>query len=91
MLPLLGSYSHLSYNSIIDMMGLQLLKERRDLLSKTFAKKMFKHPEHRKMFSLINGERWTITDRKVIVPKAKTKRYENSSIPSLANIINMQS
>ena len=52
MLPTLGSYSHLDYESIIDIMGLELLKERRVLLCQKFARKMFRHPEHRKMFTI---------------------------------------
>ena len=89
MLPLLGPLPHLNYNDILQIMGLELLKERRLLLSNEFARKMFKHPEHRKMFTLCEG-RVTRAGRKVIVPKAKTKRYQNSSIPSLAEILNGQ-
>ena len=89
MLPLLGTFPHLKYNDILEIMGLQLLKERRLLLSIEFAKKMFKHPEHRKMFTLCEG-RTTRAGRKVIVSKGKTKRYQTSSIPSIAKILNSQ-
>ena len=87
MLPLLGPLPQLNYNSVIEIMGLQPLKERRLLLSNEFATKMFKHPEHRKMFTLCEGRK-TRAGRKVIVPQGKTKRYQNSLIPSLADILN---
>ena len=90
MLPLLGKHTNLHYNNIIEIMGLDLLKERRLLLSDEFVRKMFKHPEHRKMFTLCEG-RTTRAGRKVIVPQGKTRRYQNSSIPSLAELLNSQS
>ena len=88
MLPLLGSFPNSDY-SIIEMMGLELLKQRRVTLCHTFARKMYQHPEHKKSFTSYEG-RSTRAGRKVIVPQARTKRYSNSSIPSLARIINSQ-
>ena len=52
-----------------------------------FARKTFNHPVHREMYTRRRGEQ-TRSGCKVIVPGAKTVRYEKSSIPSLARIIN---
>ena len=55
MLPLLVPLARTNYINIIEEMGLEPLKERRLLLSDEFATKMFKHKEHRKMFTLCEG------------------------------------
>ena len=58
-----------------------------DGLCKNLSKKLIKHPAHRKMFTFKEG-RDTRAGRKVIVPHTTTRRYENSSVPSLAKLIN---
>ena len=84
----LGPVAISEYSSIIDMMGLEELEKRRLTLCKTFATKMFQHPEHRKMFKL-NRSSSTRSRRKIVVPQNKRQRYEKSSIPSLAKLINL--
>ena len=87
MLPLLGSLAHSDYQDNLALMGLEKLEHRRNSLSHKFARKVYKHPEHRKMFQLNRG-RITRTARRVIVPQTRTARYERSTVPSLAKIIN---
>ena len=88
MLPLLSqNMKDKDYKSKLDILGLELLESRREKINNRFAKKTFDHSQHRKMFTL-NPKRTTRLCRRVIVPHAKTQRYERSSIPSLAKIIN---
>ena len=87
MLPLLGSTAQPDYQDNLALMGLEKLEKRRNSLSHKFARKVFKHPEHSKMFQ-INGGRVTRTARRVIVPPARSSRYDRSTIPSLAKILN---
>ena len=69
------------------MLDLEPLFGRRVKLCRKFAKKTFKLPEHQKIFVLNEGRK-TRSGRKVIVPVARTARYYNSAVPSLARIIN---
>ena len=80
---------HASMDSICNqaILNLESLCDRRDKLCTNFAKKTIKHPDHRKMFTWIEG-RTTRDGRKVVVPYARTSRYARSSVPSLAQIIN---
>ena len=87
MLPLLGSTAQPDYQDNLALMGLEKLEKRRNSLSHKFARKVFKHPEHSKMFQ-INGGRVTRTTSRVIVPPARTAIYDSSTIPSLAKILN---
>ena len=83
----LGKNATTDYNSNLALLDLEKLEKRREDLGTKFAKRTIKHPVHRNMFKWREG-RATRTGTKVIVPKAKTKRYRRSSIPSLARIIN---
>ena len=84
---ILGKYATPDYERNLAILGLERLDKRRMELSNRFAKKTFKHSEHKKMFTL-NEKRGTRSNQKVIVPFAKTRRYDTSSIPSLSRIIN---
>ena len=87
MLPLLGPTAQPDYQDKLALMGLEKLENRRNSLSHKFSRKVFKHPEQSKIFQ-INGGRVTRTARRVIVPPARTARYDKSTIPSLAKILN---
>ena len=84
---ILGRMATPDYYCNLAMLNLEPLENRRDILCKKFARKTFKHPVHRQMFTIRQGEK-TRSGCKVVVPKAKTARYERSTIPSLARIIN---
>ena len=68
------------------MLNLEPLDERRQKIATSFAKKILKHPEHRKLFQFTSDR--TRSGKKVILPNTKTVRYEKSPVPSLAKIIN---
>ena len=84
---ILGKQSTSSYTCNLTLLGLETLEVRRENLCGKFALKVFEHPVHKNMFTLKEG-RSTRSERKVIVPTAHTKRYDYSSIPSLARLIN---
>ena len=85
---ILGNNSTSSYENNLSLLDLHTLKERRQILCKNFAEKVWKHPEHKQMFQLSNDRVNTRSGRRVIVPKSSTQRYENSAVPSLARILN---
>ena len=84
---ILGKLATLDYFCNLALLELEPLSDRRDKLCRKFARKTIKHPFHSKMFSMVEG-RTTRTKRRVIVPEAKTARYDKSTIPNLARIIN---
>ena len=84
---ILGKHASLDYFCNLAMLNLEPLSDRRDKLSKNFAKKLTKHPVHRNIFTWNEGIK-TRDGRKVVVPYARTSRYGRSSIPSLDQIIN---
>ena len=84
---ILGRRATPDYSFNLSVLELDRLDERREQLSLKFAKKTIKYPEHRTMFE------WKRRDNirsapKVIIPNAKTKRYNSSAIQNLARIIN---
>lgn len=84
---ILGNIAHSDYLCNLAILNLELLDERRQKIASNFAKKILKHPEHRKMFTFIKSNK-TKSGEKVLIPFCRTSRYENSFIPSLAKIIN---
>ena len=82
----------------LSLLNLDLLSERRTLLSTNFAKKTFKHPVHSKMFVKNTARPSNHSEdcrqgcnrggRKVIEPLAKRVRYEKSAVPSLSRLLN---
>ena len=84
---ILGKHSSPSYLCNLAILDLEPLEVRRETLCKNLATKIFKHPVHRNMYTFKEG-RDTRAGRKVVVPSTSTKRYETSSIPSLAKMIN---
>ena len=84
---ILGKLASLDYFCNLALLELEPLSDRREKLCRKFASKTIKHPFHSQMFSMVEGST-TRTKRSVIVPKAKTARYDKSTIPNLARIIN---
>ena len=84
---ILGKSATPDYSSNLEILGLESLFDRRNVLCKEFATKTFKHPVHGKMFTLNEGRK-TRGGRKVIVPVGKSARYNKSAIPSLAKLLN---
>ena len=84
---ILGKYATDDYNTNLSLLDLEKLENRREAICQKFAKKIIKNPVHRNMFEWRKGLN-TRAGNKVIVPAAKTVRYDRSSIPSLAGIIN---
>ena len=79
---ILGKLATTEYFCNLTLLNLEPLVDRREQLCTKFAKKTIKHPVHRNMFK-INPH-----NNKVVVPVARTARYEKSTVPSLARIIN---
>ena len=84
---ILGKHAHRDYSRNLALLNLEQLDVRRQQIAINFARKILKHPEHRKMFNIINSNR-TRSGKKVVVPTSRTTRYEKSTIPSLAKLIN---
>ena len=84
---LLGRNADRDYYCNLAMLSLDTLEDRRLKLSENFARKVLKHPEHRKMFTFSQGDR-TRYGKQVYIPWARTQRYARSAVPSLGRIIN---
>jgi hypothetical protein len=84
---ILGKEAHNDYICNLAMLNLEPLESRRDQICKHFASKILKHPVHHKMFQVASQTK-TRSQRVVIVPHTRTRRYECSAIPSLAKLIN---
>ena len=84
---ILGKDADKHYSINMDKLSCDTLKDRRDKIAENFAKKVLRHPEHRKMFNF-DPENRTRSGKKVIIPKSSSARYQNSTIPALGNIIN---
>ena len=91
-----------SYESALDHLKLESLEQRREGLTVSFAKKLFKSNVHRKM--LPEEKKGTTTRNRLIIPnnsfetekeiieliepKPGSSRYYNSAIPYMTRIIN---
>ena len=83
---ILGHKAFRNYTSNLKKLKLDTLETRRDILVNRFARKIIKHPVHKKMFQL-KTRTDTCTPAPIIIPKTKRKRYMNSAIPALSRII----
>ena len=83
----LGKNAHKDYFCNLAILELDTLEGRREKIAFNFAHKLLKNPEHRKMFQFDMSSR-TRHGNRVIVPAARTKRYEDSTVPSIAKLIN---
>ena len=86
---ILGGNADKSYNVNLAKLECDTLEDRRLKIAENFAKKVLKHPEHRKMFKFdLNCK--TRSGKKVIIPACRTTRYSKSRIPSLGSLINQK-
>ena len=85
----LGINAGKHYSENLAKLDYETLSDRRIKIAENFAKKILKHPAHRKMFKFdLNSK--TRNGKKVIIPMAKTSRYQKSTIPSLGILINQK-
>ena len=84
---ILGKHATQDYFCNLSILDLEPLSDRRYTLCKDFATKTFKHPVHGQMFQRKEGTQ-TRGTRRVIVPVGKTARYNKSSVPNLARLLN---
>merc|ERR1712001_708243 len=82
-----GRNADSDYHCNLATLSLDTLEDRRLKLSENFARKVLKHPEHRKMFTFYSSDR-TRSGKQIYVPWARTNRYDRSAVPSLGRIIN---
>ena len=88
---ILGQLASPDYYCNLTLLNLEPLSDRREMLCQRFAKKTIQHPVHKNMFTFVSdktAKRTTKESRKVVVPYSRTVRYEKSSVPSLARIVN---
>ena len=88
---ILGQLATADYLCNLALLDLEPLSDRRDTLCKRFARKTVKHPVHSTMFTFVSDKTTRSTaksSRKVVVPAARTARYDRSAVPNLARIIN---
>ena len=83
---ILGKDADKEYLNNIKTLKTEPLEKRRQKLAINFASKILKHPEHRKIFSYKNDR--TRSKKRVVITMTKRARYERTTIPSLAHIIN---
>ena len=86
---ILGKLAHKDYLCNLAILDMEPLEERRQKIALKFAAKILKHPEHRKIFNYKDSN-ITRSGKKVIVPKFRTSRYGNSTVPSLARLVNQK-
>ena len=83
---ILGKHAHTDYLCNLAILDMEPLDVRREKMALKFARKILKHLEHRQIFTFKND--MTRTGKTVIVPKYVTSRYRDSTVPSLAKLIN---
>ena len=84
---ILGKYAKNDYFYNLALLDIETLEERRQRRAIKFSVSILKHPQHRKMFVYTDSDK-TRAGKKVVIPSCKTARYEKSTIPALAKIIN---
>ena len=84
---ILGSNADKDYFCNLAILGLETLQDRRQTIVRNFATKLIKHPIHRNIFKFSEASK-TRSNQRIIIPFARTTRYERSSVPSLGKFIN---
>ena len=84
---ILGKVASSDYFCNLAILNIGTLEERRQKIIYKFAKKILKHPVHRNIFEFKQND-GTRSGKKIVVPKCKSARYEKTTIPSLALMIN---
>ena len=84
--------SYTNYKDGLKELKLETLEERRTMLSLRFAKKCLKHEKLKKMFPLKKTKHNMIkrNKRKYQTRKIRTKRLENSAIPYMTKLLNIE-
>ena len=86
---ILGNDAHIDYICNLAILDMEPLEERREKIALKFASKVLKHPQHRQIFKY-KVSNYTRSGKEVIVPKFNTARYESTTVPSLAKLINQK-
>ena len=84
---ILGKEASNDYFCNLAILNIVTLEERQQQMMYKFAKRILKHPDHRNIFEFTKNDR-TRAGKKIILPTCKTTRYERTTIPSLALMIN---
>ena len=85
---ILGKEAHEDYLCNLAILNALPLEERRQKIAIKFASNVLKHPEHRKIFSFTGDK--TRSKKTVVIPFTRTARYEKSTVPALALLINQK-
>ena len=85
---ILGKHAHRDYLCNLAILDLEPLDQRRNKLAKNFANKILKHPVHKQIFKIIHSK--TKSGNRIEIPKCRTARFERSTVPSLAKLINKE-
>ena len=81
---------YISYDHALEILNLDTLKERRNLLCLKFAKKCLTNPKTKEMFPLNTAEDCNTRNREVYyVQPARTNRLRDSAIPQLQRALNL--
>ena len=76
-----------SYETALEHMDLESLKQRRQKLCENFAQKSVKNPKFSTWFQ-VGGPKTRSQKIRYSVPEANTKRFRNSPIPYLTDLLN---
>ena len=84
--------NYTNYKDGLKELKLETLEQRRTMLSLRFAKKCLKNEKLKKMFPLNKTKHKMIkrNKRKYQSRKTRTKRLENSAIPYMAKLLNIE-
>ena len=82
----------ISYEAALEMTGLRKLSDRRQARCLEYGLKSLKHPVHKRYFPENPNLNLTLTARdreKYFVNFARTKRYQQSAIPYIQRLLNL--
>ena len=84
--------NYTNYQNGLKELKLETLEQRRRMLSLRFAKKCLKNEKLKKLFPLNKTKHNMIkrNKRKYQTRKIRTKRLENSAIPYMTNLLNIE-
>ena len=81
---------YVNYENALSVGKLETLEERRKTLCINFAKKAAKHPKHRNWFVPESGPNTRSEKTTYKAPTGRLKRFKNSPIPYLTNLLNLE-
>ena len=82
------NHSYERYEEALNVLNMKTLSQRRDQMSLKFAKNCLKNEKVKNFFPINNIIKRTRNPEKFKVNFARTKRYENSTIPTLQRMLN---